>query len=217
MSRKLIFSTFVSVLLFGSAVGQTSLSLVAYGTGEDGVEHRTFPGLNFQYVKDDRPYFDFNWIKGSESKLFRDFISIDVGYTFVIGRSIVPPPISMPLSSTWFVGLNRSFVCPDTDENKCGYSEDDFEEEWVSFGTLFGNPSANSWKYRIKVYVAREDGGVLERGDVDVEATVMNTNLFNRKYSFRASYRIRRQGDSGDEGYSESLYPRITLMLGRVF
>lgn len=177
----------------------------------------TFPGLNFQYVKDDRPYFDFSWIKGSESKLLRDFSSIDVGYTFVIGRSVVPPPMSMPLSLSTFVGLNRSFVCPDLEENKDGCSEDDFEEDWASFGILFGNPSVNSWKYGLKVYVATEDDGVLERGDVDVEATLMNTNLFNRKYSLRASYRFRRQGDSEDEGYSESLYPRVMLMFGKVF
>lgn len=177
----------------------------------------TFPGLNFQYVTDDRPYFDFSWIKGSESKLLRDFSSIDVGYTFVIGRSVVPPPMSMPLSLTTFVGLNRSFVCPDLEENKDGCSEDEFEEDWASFGILFGNPSVNSWKYGLKVYVATEDDGVLERGDVDVEATLMNTNIFNRKYSLRASYRFRRQGDREDEEYSESLYPRITLMFGKVF
>ena len=217
MVRKLTFVAVMSVVGVGSVVGQTSLSLVGYGTGGDGVDSLTFPGLNVQYVKDDRPYFDFSWIKGSESKLLRDFSAIDVGYTFVIGRSIVPPPMTMPLSLTTFVGLNRSFVCPDLEENKDGCSDDDFEEDWASFGILFGNPSVNSWKYGLKVYVATEDGGVLERGDADVEATVMNTNLFNRKYSFRANYRFRRHGDSGGEGYLESLYPRITLMFGKVF
>lgn len=213
----LIFRALVSVLFVASAVGQTSLSLVGYGTGGDGVDHGTFPGLNVQYVKDDRPYFDFSWIKGKEAKLLRDFISIDFGYTFVIGRSVVPPPISMPLSLSSFVGLNRSFVCPDTEEYRDGCGDEDLEEDWASFGILFGNPSVNSWKHGIKVYVATEDGGVLQRGDVDVEVSVMNTNLFNRRYSFRASYRFRRQEDSGDEDYLESLYPRITLMFGRVF
>lgn len=210
MFRKLIFGAVFSVLVVGSAVGQTALSLVGYGTGEDGVEHGTFPGLNVQYHKEFKPYFDFSWINGNESKLFWDYISIDVGYTFAVGDF-------SPLSITSFIGVAGSIVCPDFDENKKGCSDNGLEEDWTSIGFWFAHPVDHSWKTGLKAYFATSDGGVLQRGDVDVEIAIMHTNLFNKKYSFRASYRFRRHGNSGGEGYLESLYPRITLMFGKVF
>ena len=212
-----MLSTLVSVLLVSSIFGQVSISVVAQGTGGEGVDHGTFPGLNIQYLNEGKTYFDFSWIKGNESELLWDSISIDVGYTFVVGRSVVPPPSSIPLSLSSFVGLSKSFICSDYQKNNDGCKDDEFEEDWASFGFWFAHPSEDSWKYGLKAYVATKDGGVLERGDVDLEMSVMNTNVFNRKYSCRASYRFRRHGDSGGEGYLESLYPRFTLTFGKVF